>query len=211
MVRPADRRGLYAWELEKGTRDLKVRVDGRLVVIDLTQRLDAALAGLGLAYLPEDVAQPYLVQGRLKRVREDWCALFRDASSIARADASPPRPLSCWSMRCVIGANAAAPAAEVERTHASLSIGELRRFPASDAAEGVDAESVRTVQAASHLAGGPRGMDLDLLHVHPFRPERGCEVRPIAGPGADSPCPLRSRAVLVICRGRTRNRRMAIQ
>jgi DNA-binding transcriptional LysR family regulator len=51
-------------------------VDGQLVVNDLTQRLNAALAGLGLAYLPENVAQPYLVQGRLKRVLEDWCTPF---------------------------------------------------------------------------------------------------------------------------------------
>src|SRR5512143_3702195 len=51
--------GLYAWEFEKGGRELKVRVDGQLIFNGLTQRLNAALAGLGLAYLPEDVAQPH--------------------------------------------------------------------------------------------------------------------------------------------------------
>lgn len=35
--------------------------------------LNAALARLGLAYVPEDVAQPHLAKGRLKRVLEDWC------------------------------------------------------------------------------------------------------------------------------------------
>ena len=35
--------------------------------------LNAALAGLGLAYVPEDLAQPYLKRGQLKRVLEDWC------------------------------------------------------------------------------------------------------------------------------------------
>jgi DNA-binding transcriptional LysR family regulator len=68
--------GLYAWEFEKGNRELKVRVDGQLVFNDLTQRLNAALAGLGLAYLPEDVAQPHVARGRLKRVLEDWCPPF---------------------------------------------------------------------------------------------------------------------------------------
>jgi DNA-binding transcriptional LysR family regulator len=67
---------LYAWEFEKGNRELKVRVDGQLVFNDLTQRLNAALAGLGLAYLPEDVAQPHVARGRLKRVLEDWCPPF---------------------------------------------------------------------------------------------------------------------------------------
>ncbi len=35
--------------------------------------LDAALFGFGVAYVPEDVAQPHLAKGRLKRVLEDWC------------------------------------------------------------------------------------------------------------------------------------------
>jgi len=68
--------GLYAWEFEKGNRELKVRVDGQLVFNDLGQRLDAALAGLGLAYLPDDVVQPHLARGHLKRVLDDWCPPF---------------------------------------------------------------------------------------------------------------------------------------
>ncbi|HTT40484.1 MAG TPA: LysR family transcriptional regulator [Burkholderiales bacterium] len=65
--------GLYAWEFEKGGRELRVRVDGQLVLNGTFQMLHAALAGFGLAYVPEDLAQPYLSQGRLKRVLEDWC------------------------------------------------------------------------------------------------------------------------------------------
>ena len=68
--------GLYVWEFEKGNRELKVRVDGQLVFNSLTQRLNAALAGFGLAYVPEDVAQPHVAQGRLKRVLDDWCPPF---------------------------------------------------------------------------------------------------------------------------------------
>jgi DNA-binding transcriptional LysR family regulator len=65
--------GLYAWEFEKDGRELKVRVEGQLVFNGTTQMLNAALAGFGLAYVPEDLAQPHLVQGRLERVLEDWC------------------------------------------------------------------------------------------------------------------------------------------
>ncbi len=68
--------GLYAWEFEKGGRELKVRVDGQLTFNGTFQMLDAALAGFGLAYVPEDVAQPHLAKGRLKRVLEDWCPPF---------------------------------------------------------------------------------------------------------------------------------------
>jgi DNA-binding transcriptional LysR family regulator len=68
--------GLYAWEFEKGKRELKVRVDGQLIFNTLGQRLDAALAGLGLAYMVEDVAQPHVARGTLIRVLEDWCAPY---------------------------------------------------------------------------------------------------------------------------------------
>ena len=68
--------GLYAWEFEKGGRELRVRVEGQLVLNGTIQMLNAALAGLGLAYVPEDLAQPHLAQGRLKRVLADWCPPF---------------------------------------------------------------------------------------------------------------------------------------
>jgi DNA-binding transcriptional LysR family regulator len=68
--------GLYAWEFEKGKRELKVRVEGQLVFNGIGMILNAALAGLGLAYMPEDLAQPHLAKGRLKRVLEDWCPPF---------------------------------------------------------------------------------------------------------------------------------------
>jgi DNA-binding transcriptional LysR family regulator len=68
--------GLFPWEFEKDDRELKVRVDGQLVFNALRQRLDSALQGLGLTYLPEDVAMPRIRSGELVRVLEDWCAPF---------------------------------------------------------------------------------------------------------------------------------------
>jgi DNA-binding transcriptional LysR family regulator len=38
--------------------------------------LDAALAGLGLAYLPENEVQEHLSTGRLIRVLADWCPSY---------------------------------------------------------------------------------------------------------------------------------------
>jgi len=65
--------GLYAWEFEKGSRELRVRVEGQLTYNTTGQMLTGALAGLGLAYVPEGLVQPHLAKGRLKRVLEDWC------------------------------------------------------------------------------------------------------------------------------------------
>jgi|SRR5215469_4282197 len=65
--------GLYVWEFEKGDRELRVRVEGQLTCNTTAQMLGAALAGLGLAYVPEGLAQPHLAKGHLKRVLADWC------------------------------------------------------------------------------------------------------------------------------------------
>jgi DNA-binding transcriptional LysR family regulator len=68
--------GLYAWEFEKGTHELKVRVEGQLVLSTASLILNAAVAGFGLAYLPEDQVQTHLADGRLVRVLDDWCPPF---------------------------------------------------------------------------------------------------------------------------------------
>jgi DNA-binding transcriptional LysR family regulator len=68
--------GLYAWEFEKDGRALRVRVEGQLVFNGSGPMLDAALAGFGLAYVPEDTAQPHIEAGRLNRVLADWCPFY---------------------------------------------------------------------------------------------------------------------------------------
>jgi DNA-binding transcriptional LysR family regulator len=65
--------GLYAWEFEQAGRGLRVRVEGQLVFNGTAPMLDAALAGFGLAYLPEDSVRAQLADGRLIRVLADWC------------------------------------------------------------------------------------------------------------------------------------------
>jgi DNA-binding transcriptional LysR family regulator len=68
--------GIYAWEFEKRGRALKVRVEGKLVFNNIALRVNAALAGLGLAYLYEDQVQEHVAEGRLVRVLGDWCPPF---------------------------------------------------------------------------------------------------------------------------------------
>jgi DNA-binding transcriptional LysR family regulator len=65
--------GLYPWEFERDGHEVKVRVEGQLVFNSIFDNLNAALAGFGLAHVPEDLAQPYLAKGRLVRVLDDWC------------------------------------------------------------------------------------------------------------------------------------------
>jgi DNA-binding transcriptional LysR family regulator len=67
---------IYAWEFEKRGRALKVRVEGQLVFNNIALRVNAALAGLGLAYLAEGQVQEHVAKGRLVRVLADWCPPF---------------------------------------------------------------------------------------------------------------------------------------
>jgi DNA-binding transcriptional LysR family regulator len=68
--------GLYAWEFEKGGREMRVRVDGQLTFNTTMQMLAAALAGFGLTHLPEGLVESHIAKGRLKRVLADWCPPF---------------------------------------------------------------------------------------------------------------------------------------
>ncbi|MGO8099932.1 LysR family transcriptional regulator [Rhizobium leguminosarum] len=67
---------VYAWEFEKDGRELRVRVEGQLVFNNIALRLNAVLAGMGLAYMPENLVEAHLADGRLERVLEDWCLPF---------------------------------------------------------------------------------------------------------------------------------------
>jgi DNA-binding transcriptional LysR family regulator len=64
---------LYAWEFERHKRELKVRVEGQLTCNATSQLLNGALAGLGLAYVPEGMVEQHLGKGLLRRVLADWC------------------------------------------------------------------------------------------------------------------------------------------
>lgn len=68
--------GLYAWEFEKKGQKTEVHVKGQFVFNTTPQFLLAALEGYGLAYVPEDLMQQRVTEGRLKQVLEDWCPTF---------------------------------------------------------------------------------------------------------------------------------------
>ena len=68
--------GLYAWEFAKDGQELKVRVEGQMIYNNMALRLQSALDGLGLACMAEDVVKPYVADGRLIRVLDDWCPTY---------------------------------------------------------------------------------------------------------------------------------------
>ena len=102
--------GMYAWEFEKGGRELRVRVEGQFTFNATGQILNAALAGSGLAYVPETMVQRYLAKGRLKRVLEDWCLPYSGYHLFY-----PSRRQSSAAFALVIDALRYRPLAEAER------------------------------------------------------------------------------------------------
>lgn len=68
--------GLYAWEFAKDGQDLRVRVEGQLIFNNLPPRIGAAIAGMGLAFVPEDTVERAVADGALEKVLEDWCEPF---------------------------------------------------------------------------------------------------------------------------------------
>ena len=68
--------GVIPWSLEAEGREVNVRGEGQLVFNNLALRLSSALDGLGLAFLLEDQAAPFISDGRLQRVLAEWCPPF---------------------------------------------------------------------------------------------------------------------------------------
>jgi len=60
------------WTLHFGEKKVDVQVPARLSTNDMDLMLDAARAGIGIAWLPEHIAAADLRRGRLKRLLTDW-------------------------------------------------------------------------------------------------------------------------------------------
>jgi DNA-binding transcriptional LysR family regulator len=72
-LRRLTRGGNHPWEFEKRGREVNVRVDGQLAVNSIELARRAALDGVGLAYLPDDMVKEDVTKNRLVRVLDDWC------------------------------------------------------------------------------------------------------------------------------------------
>ncbi|ENY7832265.1 LysR substrate-binding domain-containing protein, partial [Acinetobacter baumannii] len=75
-VRYSDTSGLYAWEFEKDAQKFSLKVKGQYIANSTIHQLDAALDGLGIACIPEYVADGYIKSGKLIAVLTEWCPYF---------------------------------------------------------------------------------------------------------------------------------------
>ncbi|MGN2411818.1 LysR family transcriptional regulator [Pseudomonas syringae] len=75
-IRHSPNGSCYAWEFEKDSRKLNIRVNGQFTSNSMIHVLNAALDGVGLAYVPDSMAQPHIASGRLQEVLVDWSPYF---------------------------------------------------------------------------------------------------------------------------------------
>jgi DNA-binding transcriptional LysR family regulator len=68
--------GIYTWEFEQAEKELRVRVEGQLVLNDIDLIRKAALDNHGIAYVIEDHVAADIAEGALVRVLEDWTPPF---------------------------------------------------------------------------------------------------------------------------------------
>ena len=67
---------VFVWPFERNRKSRRISVDGRVMVNDADLAVRAAVDGLGIAYIGEALAEPFLRSGQLVRVLEDWSPSF---------------------------------------------------------------------------------------------------------------------------------------
>ena len=67
---------IFDWWFERNGNSKHISVDGRVMVNDPDLAVRAAVDGLGIAYVTEAQAEPFLRSGHLVRVLEDWSPAF---------------------------------------------------------------------------------------------------------------------------------------
>lgn len=75
-LRLPTRGGLYAWDFARDGQELNVRVEGQTVFNNTFLMMQAALDGIGLAYVPQDLVQPHVKAGTLIPILEEWWPSF---------------------------------------------------------------------------------------------------------------------------------------
>lgn len=87
---------LYRWDFEKRGAKVSLDVDGPLTLDTAELMVQAALAGLGFAYISEWTATPYLTSGRLVRVLADWTPMYAGLALYYAANRHAPAALRAF-------------------------------------------------------------------------------------------------------------------
>tara|TARA_R110000868_G_scaffold198474_4_gene444881 strand:+ start:25354 stop:26262 length:909 start_codon:yes stop_codon:yes gene_type:complete len=87
---------LSPWSFERNGHTVTVKVTPSIVVNDGDALVAAACAGMGLAYMLEDIAAPLLNDGRLVEILADWSPSFPGYHAFYSSRRHPPRAVTLF-------------------------------------------------------------------------------------------------------------------
>ncbi|MGN8117255.1 LysR substrate-binding domain-containing protein [Labrys sp. 22185] len=71
-----DSGAIYRWEFERHGTTETINVTGPLTLTDQPLMVEAAIQGIGIAFVPDHLVVGALADGRLERILDDWCPAF---------------------------------------------------------------------------------------------------------------------------------------
>ena len=84
---------LYRWDLEHHGKSASVDVDGPMTLGNLNLMVEAALAGIGIAWVPDYLAAEHIASKRLVQVLAEWSPSFAGVCLYYPANRHPPTAL----------------------------------------------------------------------------------------------------------------------
>lgn len=88
---------LYLWDLERDGREANIDVQGPMTLGNTNLMLEAALSGIGIAWLPESMVAEHLAAGRLVQILPEWAHSFPGACLYYPANRHPPTALRLFA------------------------------------------------------------------------------------------------------------------
>lgn len=76
MTRMPTHGDILTWRLERGEEETRVKIEGPLIVSTLGLRIQAALDGMGMIFLPFDQVAAHISTGRLCPVLQEWWPVY---------------------------------------------------------------------------------------------------------------------------------------
>jgi DNA-binding transcriptional LysR family regulator len=88
---------LFRWDLDHLGMSASMDVDGPMTMDNINLMLEAALAGIGIAWVPEHQAEEHLRTGRLVHLLPDWGPYYSGACLYYPANRHPPMALRMFA------------------------------------------------------------------------------------------------------------------
>lgn len=88
---------LYRWNFERGTASFDIDVDGPMTLGNPALMVDAALAGVGIAWVPDYYIAQHLESGRLIHLLPEWSPAVPGACLYYPANRHPPAALRLFT------------------------------------------------------------------------------------------------------------------